>query len=266
MRRMPHPLTRLPIWRTRCGATLLAISALALAGCTHLPAAVDQALPADALLLGEQHDVLEHQRLHRDTVQALAARGQLAAVALEMADQGASTQGLPRDADEAAVRQALRWNEAGWPWAAYGPTVMAAVRAGVPVLGANLPRGQMRAAMIDESLDARLPAPALARQREAIRTGHCDLMPPTQIAPMARIQIARDRAMADTVSQAVQTPVQPARTVVLVAGHAHVDAELGVPQHLPPGLRVQAITWPKAPPARDYCADLRRQMQGPAKP
>ncbi len=263
---MPHPLTRLPIWRTRCGATLLAISALALAGCTHLPAAVDQALPADALLLGEQHDVPEHQRLHRDTVQALAARGQLAAVALEMADQGASTQGLPRDADEAAVRQALRWNEAGWPWAAYGPTVMAAVRAGVPVLGANLPRGQMRAAMIDESLDARLPAPALARQREAIRTGHCDLMPPTQIAPMARIQIARDRAMADTVSQAVQTPVQPARTVVLVAGHAHVDAELGVPQHLPPGLRVQAITWPKAPPARDYCADLRRQMQGPAKP
>ena len=259
---MPRPLTPLPTWRARCGAALLAISALALTGCTSLPAD----LSAQALLLGEQHDVPEHQRLHRDTVQTLAARGQLAAVALEMADQGASTQGLPRDADEATVRQALRWNEAGWPWAAYGPTVMAAVRAGVPVLGANLPRGQMRAAMIDESLDARLPAPALARQREAIRTGHCDLMPPTQIAPMARIQIARDRAMADTVSQAVQTPVQPARTVVLVAGHAHVDAELGVPQHLPPGLRVQAITWPKAPPARDYCADLRRQMQGPAKP
>ena len=265
---MPHPLTLLPIWRARCGAALLAISALALAGCTSLPAAVDQALPSDALLLGEQHVVPEHQRLHRDTVQALAARGQLAAVALEMADQGASTQGLARDADEATVRQALRWNEAGWPWAAYGPTVMAAVRAGVPVLGANLPRAQMRAAMADESLDARLLAPALARQREAIRTGHCDLMPPSQIAPMARIQIARDRAMAATVSQAVQAPgaSQPARTVVLVAGHAHVDTELGVPQHLPPDLRVQAITWPKAPPARDYCADLRRQMQGPAKP
>lgn len=265
---MPRPLPPLPIWRARCGAALLAISALALAACTSLPADLPADLPAQALLLGEQHDVPEHQRLHRDTVQALAARGQLAAVALEMADQGASTQGLPRDADEATVRQALRWNEAGWPWAAYGPTVMAAVRAGVPVLGANLPRGQMRAAMIDESLDARLPAPALARQREAIRTGHCDLMPPTQIEPMARIQIARDRAMADTVSQAVQTPGagQPARTVVLVAGHAHVDAELGVPQHLPPGLRVQAITWPKAPPARDYCADLRRQMQRPAKP
>jgi uncharacterized iron-regulated protein len=93
-------------------------------------------------------------------------------------------------------------------------------------------------------------------------------MPPAQIAPMARIQIARDRAMADTVSQAVQSAGagQPARTVVLVAGHAHVDTELGVPQHLPPGVRAQAITWPKAPPARDYCADLRRQMQRPAQP
>jgi len=265
---MPHPLTLLPIWRARCGAALLTISALALTGCTSLPAAVDQALPTEALLLGEQHDIPEHQRLHRDTVQALATRGQLAALAMEMADQGASTKGLPRDADEAAVRQALRWNEAGWPWSAYGPTVMAAVRAGVPVLGANLPRAQMRAAMADESLDARLPAPALARQREAIRAGHCDLMPASQIAPMARIQIARDRAMADTVSQAAQAPGpgEPARTVVLVAGYAHVDAELGVPQHLRPGLRAQAITWPKAPPARDYCAELRRQMQGPAKP
>lgn len=242
-----------------------------LTACASLPPGVAQALPAHALLLGEQHDVADHQRLHRDTVQGLAARGQLAALALEMADQGAGTQGLPREADEAAVRQALRWNDAGWPWAAYGPTVMAAVRAGVPVLGANLPRAQMRAAMADESLDTRLTAPALARQREAVRLGHCDLMPPSQIAPMARIQIARDRAMADTVSQAAQTAQapgtnQPTRTVVLVAGYAHLDAELGVPQHLPPGLRAQAITWPKAPPARDYCADLRRQMQQRAKP
>ncbi len=265
---MPHTLTRLPTWRTRCSDLLLAVGALALVGCTHLPAAVEQALPADALLLGEQHDVSEHQRLHRDTVQALAQRGQLAAVALEMADQGTGTQGLPRDADEAAVRQALRWNDAGWPWAAYGPTVMAAVRAGVPVLGANLPRAQMRAAMADETLDGRLPASALARQREAVRAGHCDLMPPSQIAPMARIQIARDRAMANTVSQAAQAAGggEPARTVVLVAGHAHVDTEVGVPAHLPPGVRAQAITWPKAPPARDYCADLRRQMQRPAPP
>lgn len=245
-----------------------------LAGCAGLPPNVSNALPADALLLGEQHDAPSHQRLHLDTVRALAARGQLAALALEMAEQGSGTQGLGRDADADAVRQALRWNEQAWPWAAYGPTVMAAVRAGVPVLGANLPRGQMRAAMGEASLDQRLPAAALERQREAIRTGHCGLLPETRIAPMARIQIARDRAMADTVLQASQAArgaapagaARDTRTVVLVAGSGHVDPALGVPLHLPSGLRAQAITWPASPPARDYCDDLRRQLQGPAQP
>ncbi len=262
---MPHDTTRPPCAAPACLARALRLgaaltTALSLAACASLPPAVDAALPADALLLGEQHDAPRHQHLHRETVQALAARGQLAALALEMADQGAGTRGLPAGADEAAVRQALRWNEAAWPWAAYGPAVMAAVRAGVPVLGANLPRGDMRAAMLDASLDQRLPPQALARQREAIRIGHCDLMPAAQLAPMARIQIARDRAMADTVSGAAQA----GRTVVLVAGHAHVDAEVGVPLHLPPGLRARSVTWPAVPPARDYCADLRRQMQGPS--
>lgn len=256
----PPPSPSLPARVLRACALLLAAW---LAGCASLPPAVRDALPADALLLGEQHDAPAHQRLHHDTVQGLAARGQLAALALEMAEQGSSTRGLPRDSDEASVRQALRWNEQGWPWAAYGPSVMAAVRAGVPVLGANLHRSRMRASMEDASLDQRLPAPALERQREAIRTGHCGLLPQAQIAPMARIQIARDLAMADTVSQAARAE-GPGRTVVLIAGAAHVDASLGVPQHLAPmagGLRVQALTWPPAPPARDYCADLRRQMR-----
>ncbi len=254
MYRLPRPR---PAWRPRvCSAMLLA---LGLAGCASLPPSVGKALPADVLLLGEQHDAPSHQRLHHDTVSALASRGQLAALALEMADQGSSTRGLAPNADEAAVRQALRWNEAAWPWAPYGPAVMAAVRAGVPVLGANLPRSQMRAAMGDASLDTRLPAPALERQREAIREGHCGLLPTGQIAPMARIQIARDRAMADTVAQAAQS----GRTVVLLAGQAHVDPELGVPGHLPKALQARAVTWPASPPARDYCADLRQQMQAP---
>lgn len=271
---MAHPAStpRSPARALRLCTLLLAAG---LVGCAVLPPAVRDALPADALLLGEQHDAPGHQRLHHDTVRALAARGQLAALALEMVEQGASTRGLPRDADEAAARQALGWNEQAWPWAPYGPSVMAAVRAGVPVLGANLPRAQMRAVMGDASLDQRLPPPALERQREAIRTGHCDLLPQSQIAPMARIQIARDRAMAETVSQAMRSEggAQGAgRSVVLIAGSAHVDPALGVPHHLAQladGMRVQAVAWPPAPPARDYCADLRRQMQEmkpPAKP
>lgn len=247
---MPAPVLSLP------RKLIAVLSGLLLAGCATLPPDAARALPADALLLGEQHDAPAHQRLHRDTVHELARRGQLAALALEMADRGVSTAGLPPQADEAAVQRALGWSDRAWPWAAYAPAVMAAVRAGVPVLGANLPRQEMAATMNDESLDSLLPPPALARQREAIRVGHCDLLPPTRIAPMARIQIARDRAMANTVSEAVR----PGRTVVLLAGSGHVDEALGVPQHLPPTLKARAVTWPTAPAQRDYCAQLRQQM------
>src|SRR3954470_10762505 len=181
----------------RCLA--LAATALVL-GCATGGAKVDALLPADVLLVGEQHDDAGHQQEHRDLIQALAARGKLAAVAIEMAEQGTSTAGLPRDADESTVRASLGWDDAGWPWAAYGPVVMTAVRAGVPVLGANLPRAQMRAAMREPQLDSLLDPLALAAQREAIREGHCGLLPETQLGPMARIQVARDRAMARTVA------------------------------------------------------------------
>ena len=215
-----------------------------------------------AVLLGEQHDAPEHQKKHREVIDSLAARGTLAAVVLEMAQQERSTAGLPASADEEEVRKALDWNSQSWPWEAYGPAVMAAVRARVPVRGANLNREQMRSAMQNARLDATLPASALQRQQEAIRSGHCGLLPAAQILPMTRIQIARDRAMAGEVVAAAV----PGKTVVLLAGAGHVDPELGVPLHLPPGLRAQAVVLPPVATGKDYCAEMRRQMQpGPAR-
>lgn len=239
-------------------------------------------LPTPLLLLGEQHDAPEHQALQREVVQTLTARGQLSALVLEMAETGAHTRDLPREANETQVREALRWagDQGGWPWPTYAPVVMAAVRAGVPVLGGNLPRAEMRAAMGNASLDRLLPTETLGRQREAIREGHCDLLPAPQIAPMTRIQIARDQAMARTASAAVR----PGQTVLLVAGNGHVQRDLGVPLHLPPDLAHRVVValarpadeaqeaagqtlpaadvvWrspPRAP--RDYCADMKRSM------
>ncbi|MBK6615250.1 ChaN family lipoprotein [Ottowia sp.] len=217
---------------------------LCLAACASSPplngaeqARLAALLPADVLLLGEQHDAPEHQRIERQAVAWLAARGALAAVALEMAEQGRATTGLPRAASEAEVRAALGWHDVAWPWAAYGPVVMGAVRAGVPVLGANLPAARLREAMQDESLDARLPPAALAEQRRRIREGHCHALPEARIAPMARVQIARDRAMAATAAGARQ----PGRTVLLIAGGGHVHRALGVPRHLSPDLKSKVL-------------------------
>lgn len=82
-------------------AGVLALCAL-LQACATYPGDVEQRvdalLPTDVILLGEQHDAPDHQRLQREVVLNLARRGQLAALAIEMAEQGRSTAALARDA------------------------------------------------------------------------------------------------------------------------------------------------------------------------
>lgn len=224
--------------------------ALLAAACSGVAPRAQDA-PVDVVLMGEQHDDAGHQREHAEMVRSLAAQGRLAALAIEMAEHGASTVGLARDAGEQQVRSVLRWNEEGWPWKNYAPAIMAAVAAGVPVFGANLPRSRLRAAMVDGNLDSHLDDAALAAQREAIRTGHCDLLPAQQLQPMVRVQVARDREMAETIRAAAV----PGKTVVLLAGSAHVDPKLGVPRHLPPSMKVRANVLARSAdaPAKDYC-------------
>jgi uncharacterized iron-regulated protein len=242
---------------------------------------LDALLPTRALLLGEQHDASEHQRIARALVQTLAGRSALAAVVLEMLPAGSSSAQLPRDSTQAAVQRALGWNEGAWPWEAYGPVVMAAVQAGVPVLGGNLPTPQMRAQMARSELDSRLTAPALAEQQQLMREGHCGLLPESQIAPMARIQIARDLSLAATLEAAVRQ-AGPQQLVLMLSGSVHADKRLGVPAHLPPDLAVRSVRllaggqdgqggqgagqfdahWPTAPaPPTDHCAALREHFR-----
>lgn len=264
--------------RAVAGGLAVALCGL-LAGCAtplaDVPARIHDLLPADIVLLGEQHDAPDHQRLQRAVVLELARRQQLVAVAMEMAEQGRSTAGLARDATDTQAQAALRWNDGAWSWSAYGPVVMAAVRSGVPVLGANLPRDAMRAAMANTTLDTHLAPGGLDQQHDNIRTGHCRLLPESQVAPMARIQIARDAAMAHTAMAATQ----PGKTVLLVAGGAHVSRALGVPTHLPASVRARTILavagrpdaaaasgadllWetPELPP-RDHCAGLEQRLK-----
>lgn len=187
-----------------------------------------QALPA-VLLLGEQHDAPAHQQWERDTVQALAREGRLAAVVLEMAHAGADTRALDANPTESDVQAALQWEAAGWPWERYAPVVMAAVQAGVPVYGGNLARSAMRGVTQQLHWDSHLPSAAWERQRSAIRTGHCDLLPEAQLTPMARIQLAKDERMAQT----AKALLQPGKTVLLIAGRGHVLRGVGIPTWLP---------------------------------
>jgi uncharacterized iron-regulated protein len=274
-----HPLRRTLL----LGAALSWAASLARASDEWTPR-LDALLPTRALLLGEQHDASEHQRIARALVQTLADRSALAAVVLEMLPAGSSSAQLPRDSTEAAVQRALGWNEGAWPWAAYGPVVMAAVQAGVPVLGGNLPAQQMRAQMARSELDGRLAPAALAEQQQLMRQGHCGLLPESQIVPMARIQIARDLSLAATLEAAMRQ-AGPQQLVLMLSGSVHADKRLGVPAHLPPELAVRSVRllaggpsgqagqgsqneglfdahWPTAPaPPTDHCAALREHFR-----
>jgi len=226
----------------------------------------------DVLVLGEQHDAPEHQRQHQAAVRALADQGALGAVVLEMAEAGHDTRSLAADATEPQVRQALGWRQEAWPWDLYGPAVMAAVAAGVPVHGGNLPRQRNALVMKEAGWDTRVNADVLARQRDAVKEGHCDLLLPSQIGPMTRIQLARDAQMAAT-AQAVHVP---GLVVLVLAGSQHAHKVLGVPAHLPPTLKVKTVrlaaggprpgdaegfdaVWTTPPvPSKDHCATLKR--------
>lgn len=232
---------------------ILVVCLMALAACAPL---VPQPLP-DVLILGEQHDAPSHQRLHRDVVQALAERGELAGVAIEMAPAGHSTAGLGRDASEAQVRAALAWSEPGWPWHAYAPAIMAAVHAGVPVVGGDLTREQLKQASGDANLESLVSREVLQAQIDDVREGHCNLLPSAQLLPLARAQIARDRSLAQAVAQLAT----PKKAAVLITGGHHADPQAGVPLHLPPALRSVSKIWPPQPPAADYCEQLKKHFR-----
>ena len=231
-------------------------------------------LEVDVLLLGEQHNAPDHHQIEQQVIAILAARGMLAALALEMADAGATTAALNPRSSEAETRLALNWQEDLWPWADYRQAVMAAVRAGVLVMGANLPAALFKASMTDSKLDTQLPGPALKAQQQLIRLGHCNVLPESQITPMTRVQVAKDMRMARVLGDAAV----PGKIVVLLSGSAHANRELGVPQHLPKALHAKSVlllagdgpdqdkafdaTWGTAAlPETDYCAGLREQFK-----
>ncbi len=239
-----------------------------------LAACASTAPPPSLLFFGEAHDQPDQQRQIADAVQRLAAEGRLAAVVMEMADRGRDTRGLPRSADEARARQALAWT--GWPWEPYAAVVMNAVQAGVPVFGGNAPRSENRAAMADVSLDARVPASARDKLAEAVRSGHCGLLPAAQEPGMVRIQIARDRSLAATV-QAALAQAAPGQQVLLLAGAQHAARDRGVPLHLAGSVVLRVVMFgdgaaelpadeqrsAAVTPRPDPCEGLRERLQRP---
>lgn len=203
------------------------------------------------VLLGEKHDHPDHHRLQAWIVASLVGAGRRPAVAFEMMsidDDAAIARAVAADPrDPAAIARAVDWSRSGWPeFGLYAPIVRVALDAGVPIVGANLPRSITQTlrhggiAAIDPALratlgvDRPLPVEASLALFAEIRHAHCDALPDESIERMVDVQRARDGQMADALVRAAASgradgAAHAVDGAVLVAGAGHVRNDRGVP-------------------------------------
>lgn len=195
---------------------------------------------ADIVLLGERHGNADHHALQAWATGIAAGARPQGRLVLEMVaradDAPLSAARAPEDV--AGLGEALAWEARGWPdFALYAPIIEAALGGGWRLVGGDVSREPLMAvargglAALDSgtrtalALDAPLAEEAQARLSRAIAVGHCDLLPPERIPPMADAQRLRDATLAD----ALLAEASPA---VLIAGALHVDRAMGVPAYL----------------------------------
>ena len=203
-----HPLVG-RIWDTRAAAFVTP------------EAAIDRAIAARLVLLGEIHDNLDHHRLQERVLAAMLKAGRSPSLAMEQFDR--EHQRALDTAREQGLRDPERVADAGR----------------FDRKGCNVSREDARALV-----KAGQPAPGLAPAEPGVRAliaqdivnGHCGHRPPDPVlAGMIEAQRARDAQMA-----AVLASVQ-ARGAVLIAGAGHTRRDRGAPAYLPASARDETL-------------------------
>jgi uncharacterized iron-regulated protein len=208
-------------------------------------AVVAAAAGAKVLVLGETHDNVDHHLLQARLVRSVASAGRSPAVAFEMLtpeQQPAIDAVLAQEKPSAdALGAAVAWDKTGWPpFKAYRPIFVEALAARLPIVGANLPRKQVREIMM-KGKDAVPPAVAARIERkgppsaaeedalkEEMEAAHCGELPAAHMGPMLLGQRSRDAQMAEAVIAAAKR----SGAVVLVTGAEHARRDRGVPAYL----------------------------------
>ncbi|HYL90067.1 MAG TPA: ChaN family lipoprotein [Burkholderiales bacterium] len=177
------------------------------------------------MILGETHDNAEHHRLQRVVLEALAARGRKAVLAMEQFDspyQQELDEARRRGADAEGLANAGHFDRKGWNWPLYKPLVQFALEFGWPLAAANLSRSDARAIVYDPARSGLPPAdPAVEKALAGdISASHCGHPPEGKLLRgMVEAQRARDARMASVFK----------RDTVLIAGAGHARRDRGVP-------------------------------------
>lgn len=211
------------------------------------------ATEADLLIIGEKHDNAAHHAIQADLVADAVAAGRRPALAFEMMTrdrQAAIDDVLAGARDEnpaarldtvlAALAEAAGWKDSGWPdWSLYRPIAASVVKAGGPVIAADLAPSMKRTAAKDGvaalprrwrdrlALDAPLSAATRAALAEEIKAAHCGYATADMIEAMIRVQRARDAALAMAMLDARDAP--DAGQAILITGNGHARDDRAVP-------------------------------------
>ncbi len=247
--------------RIACAPHIVALTALMLTACASAPvdATRPSADPAElaramaerrSALLGEVHDNGAQHALRAAALRQRVEAGARPAIAFEQFDveRQADIERVRRDKPRDAGALIAAVGSGSWNWPMYRPFVQLALDYDLPIVAANLSRGgAMKVATGDwkavfdadtqKALGlAGLPQPFLDTHEREVAEGHCNLLPPASLAPMARAQIARDITMARAIRPYLS------RGVVLLAGNGHVRNDVGVPFWLTADERRDVVT------------------------
>lgn len=219
---------------------------------------------ADVVILGEIHDNPQHHVNQAIAVAAVAPK----ALVFEMLDPAQAVQATPvARRSQAALREALGWDNSGWPdFAHYYPIFAAAPKA--VIYGGDLPRDAVRQAVRGGAmavfgplaplygLDMPLPEDQQATREAEQMEAHCNALPPDILGGMVEAQRLRDAALARAVVQAMKDTGGP---VAVITGSGHARKDWGVPAVLAlaaPDVTVLSIGQMESPPDADAAYDF----------
>ena len=205
------------------------------------------------VLLGEIHDNAEQHAVRAQALALLLRTGLRPALAFEQFDRQVQPD-IDRVLAQAPaagvdpVGQLVALGDPRWNWKRYRPFLELALQYRLPIVAANLSRGDaMRVskegfgAVFDPAEQQRLgldplPSDLLLAQQQEVDQGHCHQMPEQMLPALARAQIARDASLAQAILPYLQTGV------VLLTGNGHVRRDIGVPHYLPAQERQRVIS------------------------
>ncbi len=189
---------------------------------------VAKIMAADVTIIGETHGNPDHHARQVFLINALSEKGKNAALVLEMLDSTHTQtaddfiKSSPEDATNLGA--ALNWRASGWPdFTLYKPVFEAAMRARWPIIGGDIPAQEQQDIRAGKS-PINITASQTNSWNATLQTAHCNTLTPEALAPLAKLQIARDQSMARAAQ--INSPA------LIIAGRAHARKDRSIPAHI----------------------------------